>query len=202
MRIAVVKLGGSLAAAGTLRSWLEVLCANGRGRCVVVPGGGEFADAVRAAQQRDRFSDAAAHRMALLAMEQYALLLADLAPTLRLAQSEEDIRARVADGDIALWLPSRMVLADPLIAANWTVTSDSLAAWLARRLAAERLILVKSAAAPSPTASPSALAALGLVDPAFPAYVDAASTTLVYCGPGDEARLAEVLRIENLAGGR
>jgi len=195
VRLAVVKLGGSLAAAGTLRSWLDVLSENGRGRSVVVPGGGAFSDAVRAAQRRHGFSDRAAHRMALLAMEQYAVLLADLAPALRLAESESEIRARLADGDIALWLPSGMVLADAAIAESWAVTSDSLAAWLARRLGAERLILVKSAAAPSP-ASPSELAAQGLVDSAFPAYAAAASFTLVYCGPGEEVRFAQALRLE------
>lgn len=195
MKLAVVKLGGSLAAAGTLRSWLDILCSSGIGRSVVVPGGAAFADAVRAAQQRHGFSDRAAHRMALLAMEQYADMLADMAPELRPAESVPEIESRLAEGGIALWRPYRMVVADRTVAESWSVTSDSLAAWLARHLAAERLILVKSAAAPRPAASAVELAAEGLVDRAFPAYAERAPFGVVYCGPGDERRLAAALQL-------
>lgn len=187
----VVKLGGSLARAGTPGSWLAIVVARGAGRCVIVPGGGDFADAVRTAQERLRFSDGAAHRMALLAMEQYALLLRDLAPTLRPCESAAQIRAALAGGGVALWLPYAMVDADPEVAESWAVTSDSLAAWLARRIEATRLVLVKSAAAPPPPVSPERLAALGLVDPAFPAYATGGGFALGYCGPGEEARLAD-----------
>ena len=37
-----------------------------------------------------------------------------------------------------------MVLADDTIPKNWEITSDSLSAWLANKLGAEQLILVKS----------------------------------------------------------
>jgi aspartokinase-like uncharacterized kinase len=191
---AIVKLGGSLAAAGTLRRWLDVILAQGGGCAIIVPGGGDFADGVRAAQQRLRFSDRTAHRMALLAMQQYALLLHELAPGLHPCADEARIAAALAAGGVALWLPSAMVEADPAIAESWDVTSDSLAAWLAHRLGATRLVLVKSAPAPDPPLSPARLAALGLVDAAFPAYAAKADVPVVYCGPGDAARLADELR--------
>jgi aspartokinase-like uncharacterized kinase len=187
----IVKLGGSLAAAGTLRTWLDVILAQGSGRCVIVPGGGDFADGVRGAQRRLGFSDRVAHRMALLAMQQYALLLAELAPALHPCEDAVQIRAALASGGVALWLPSRMVEADPAIGESWDVTSDSLAAWLAQAIGAARLVLVKSAPAPRPPLSPERLAALGLVDAAFPAYAARAGISVAYCGPGDAARLAE-----------
>lgn len=189
----VVKLGGSLAAAGTLASWLAVVIQHGGGRVVVVPGGGAFADAVREAQRRDGFSDLAAHRMAVLAMEQYAWMLFDLAPMLVPCASLPEMRAALGDGSVALWLPSRMVLADPLIAGNWQVTSDSLAAWLARRLEAQHLVLVKSASAPP--AAAMELAALGYVDRAFPAYAEAALCPVSFCGPREMACLAAALAL-------
>jgi aspartokinase-like uncharacterized kinase len=191
----VVKLGGSLGAAGTLAAWLATLLEHGRGRAVIVPGGGAFADAVRAAQRRDGFSDLAAHRMAVLAMEQYGCLLLDLAPDLVACAGPAEMRAALGSGRVALWLPSRMVAADPLIAGSWDVTSDSLAAWLARRLEAERLVLIKSAPPPQAGASPAELAALGLVDPAFPGYADAAGCPVICCGPGETARLAAALAL-------
>jgi aspartokinase-like uncharacterized kinase len=188
----IVKLGGSLAAAGTLGVWLEAVVAHGAGRFVIVPGGGGFADAVRAAQRRHGFSDRAAHRMALLAMEQYALQLLDLAPALCPAETEAEIATSLAAGRVALWFPHRMVAADPAIAESWNVASDSLAAWLARRLGARRLILVKSAPAPPRPLSPKRLAALDLVDAAFADFAENAPFRLDYCGPGDQDRLAAV----------
>jgi aspartokinase-like uncharacterized kinase len=160
-----------------------------------VPGGGIFADVVRSAQQRFSFSDAAAHAMALLAMEQYAVLLADLEPALRPCADINEIRAALAAGGIALWLPHAMVTSEPGIAASWTVTSDSLAAWLAGRLGVPHLVLAKSAPSPPPPLSARELAKAGLVDAAFPGYIAAAGCSLGYCGPGEEGRLAEALRL-------
>jgi len=190
----VIKLGGSLAEADTLASWLAAILAHGTGRAVIVPGGGVFADAVRAAQSRYRFSDQAAHRMAILAMEQYARLLLDIAPALVPGAGLAPLRAALAANKVALWLPSAMLERDDAIAQSWSVTSDSLAAWLARRLEAERLVLVKSAPAPE-GADPASLAALGLVDPAFPAFAAAARCPVACCGPGETGRLAALLAL-------
>ncbi len=166
----VVKLGGSLANSPYLKRWLSVLAAGG-GMVVVVPGGGPFADQVRALQKRRRFDDATAHHMALLAMEQYGRMLAGLQLGLRPAASRHEIvRARRA-GLAAVWMPTRMVLADRQIAASWDITSDSLAAWLAGKLAADRLVLVKSVTVSGGSVSAAVLARRGIVDPAFPGYL-------------------------------
>lgn len=138
----VVKLGGSLHDSPLLTDWLEALARAG-GRVVLVPGGGPFADTVRAAQGRLEFSDATAHRMALLAMEQYGLLLCDLNPGLRPAASPQAITDIVARGLTPVWLPAAMCRGVWDIPENWSVTSDSLAAWLAHHLGAESLALVK-----------------------------------------------------------
>jgi dihydroneopterin aldolase len=189
--VIVVKLGGSLAEGGALAGWLAAL-AGGGGRVVVVPGGGPFADAVRAEQQRHAFSDRAAHHMALLAMEIYALMLADLMPCLVLCRSLAETRNALANGDVPLWLPSAMVLADRSIPESWDVTSDSLAAWLGRRLEASTVALVKSVDTPS-SLDPSAMAVRGLVDPEFPRFLAQSGARLEMLGPGDEARLARLV---------
>src|SRR6476646_6107739 len=89
--ITVVKLGGSQARSSHLASWLDVLSRCG-GRAVIVAGGGPFADAVRTTQPAMGFDDRAAHHMALLAMEQYAVALASLQPRFTLAASVAAIR--------------------------------------------------------------------------------------------------------------
>lgn len=140
----VIKLGGSLLGAPELIKWLETIVAHSDGKVIIVPGGGLFANAVREAQQVSNVSDAVAHQMALLAMDQYGLMLAAMNPALVTASSELEIAERGWQHRGIVWLPSKMVLADETIPKNWQVTSDSLSAWLANKLAAEQLILVKS----------------------------------------------------------
>ena len=102
----VVKLGGSLAHSRYLKRWLSVL-ADGDPAVIIVPGGGPFADQVRTLQKRRRFDDAAAHHMALLAMEQYGRMLVGLQSGLRPAATRAEItRARRA-GMAAVWMPTR-----------------------------------------------------------------------------------------------
>lgn len=142
----VVKLGGSLNRDALLPQWLELLCTLGRGRVTVVPGGGGFADQAREAQAHWRFDDVAAHNMAVLAMAQTAMLLRALCPALQPAARDAEIRRHLKQGRTALWMPLELLRerADELT--SWEVTSDSLALWLARRLNAERLVVVKSCA--------------------------------------------------------
>src|SRR3954464_6414194 len=143
--LTVIKLGGSHAFAPHLADWVKAITSY-RGRIVVVPGGGPFADAVRAAQSKMGFDERAAHRMALLAMEQYGCGLASLDPRLVMAESHADIDRVLEAGQVPLWLPSRMALAAPEIPWSWDVTSDSLGAWLAGTIRAQRLLLVKHGA--------------------------------------------------------
>lgn len=161
----VVKIGGSLQDSSSLVEWLDNLLTFGSGKVVIVAGGGKFADAVRQSQQKLGFDDSSAHKMALLAMEQYAHLLAGLAPKLRLVSDLKSINACLASERVAVWLPYEMVMREPEIAASWDVTSDGLAAWLAIQLQINSLILVKSAALPTDYSDPQELVELGLIDP-------------------------------------
>jgi aspartokinase-like uncharacterized kinase len=167
----VVKLGGSLLGSAELPRWLEVLARHGDGRVVIVPGGGVFADAVREAQARSGMSEAMAHRLAVLAMDQYGLLLSSLCPQLATAASELELAGRSWQHRAIVWLPSKMVLADESIPQSWEVTSDSLAAWLAGKLKARRLVLVKSAAAQDLDASAEELVRREILDGQFPRFV-------------------------------
>ena len=49
-------------------------------------------------------------------------------------------------GHTAVWLPFEWLRAQPDAHTNWDLTSDSIALDLARRLNAERLVVVKSCA--------------------------------------------------------
>src|SRR5262245_61720381 len=130
----IVKLGGSLAHDARVALWLAMLAELGGGRVTIVPGGGVFADAVRASQRHWHFAARPAHNMAGLAMAQTAHLFHALEPRLTLAIDEASIRHTLHAGQPALWLPFSLLRDAPDLLTTWDVTSDSLALWLARVL--------------------------------------------------------------------
>lgn len=167
----IIKIGGSLLGSDELMHWLQLCAHYGNGQLVIVPGGGIFADAVREAQKRSGCSDAVAHQLAVMAMDQYGELLAGLNPALVRARSELEIAERGWQHRAIVWLPSAMVIADDKIPINWHVTSDSLAAWLAKKLNAEHLLLVKSQRPHAGQATVATLMEQGIVDAHFGDFI-------------------------------
>ncbi|GJD97402.1 amino acid kinase family protein [Methylobacterium iners] len=162
--LSVVKVGGSLTAdEGRLRAILGGLAGSDD---VIVPGGGAFADAVRADQAALGYDDARAHRLALDAMTRMGERFLRLEPRLLSARS---VAACALPGRTRVWDPAALKAGHPEIPESWDVTSDSLALWLATELGAARCLLLKSVDAPS-GAGPAELSRLGLVDAAFPGF--------------------------------
>jgi len=173
----VIKLGGSLAKSGQLLACLDTVEREYQGRAVVlVPGGGDFADQVRAAQQVWRYSDRIAHEMALLAMQQMALVFHGLKANWVIAHSVAEMQSKSAD-QVVIWSPNVVELDQTGVPASWDVTSDSLAAWLANTLSATELILVKSVPI-NPELGLAGLAAQGIIDRAFGDFVAASAFRL------------------------
>ena len=163
----VVKLGGSLSRSDALINCLNSVAQRYQGRAVViVPGGGAFADQVRLAQQRWRFDDRTAHRMAILAMQQMAMLFNGINGDFAVAGSVADIRRQLQRQACVIWSPDNVELEQAAIPASWDISSDSLAAWLAKTLGAAELILVKSAAIDA-SLSLAQLAQKGIIDSGF-----------------------------------
>ena len=145
MRPTVVKIGGALLG---VSGALEQVCAavgamGGRERTVVVPGGGPLADAVRELDRRLGLSPEAAHWMAILAMDQYAHLLTERIEGGRLVEEPGAIAGALEAGATAILAPSRWLRAADPLPHTWDATSDSVAAFVAGALDAERLVLVK-----------------------------------------------------------
>jgi aspartokinase-like uncharacterized kinase len=163
----VVKVGGSLLGSPELEKWLKIFVKFSDGNIIIVPGGGVFAEAVRESQKLSKISDACAHRLAVLAMDQFGLLLANMNPMLAIARTECEIDERTWQHRAIIWLPSTMVLADDTIPQSWDVTSDSIAAWLAHKLEAKHLILIKSEKPNENKLSLKEIEKDGLLDEAF-----------------------------------
>ncbi len=163
----IIKLGGSLSRSDALINRLNAVEKNYQGRAVViVPGGGAFADQVRQAQQYWQFDDTTAHHMAILAMQQMALLFKGLKPDFVICHTVEALQGHITEKEIVIWSPDITELDNAGIPASWDISSDSLAAWLANTLSAAELILIKSAAIDA-SLSLHQLAEQQIVDKAF-----------------------------------
>src|SRR5437867_8983121 len=105
----VVKLGGGvLAHADQFDAALDAIGVAGRERrLLIVPGGGPFADAVRDIDRQLRLSDDAAHWMAILAMDQYAHVIADRMAHGAIAADRRSIDAVADAGRIPVLAPFR-----------------------------------------------------------------------------------------------
>ena len=198
----VVKLGGSLLAAGNLKEWLSVIVKYGAGKLVIVPGGGIFADQVRDAQHKWKFDDTAAHQMALLAMEQYAHLLQSYAPQLSLADSTEEIEQMISQNQIPVCLPFKMTKQCQELSANWNLTSDSLSLWLAGRLNAEHTMLLKSISVSQLSDrggnagdfNARQLSDAGMVDKDFPKFAKTSKSIIWWLAQNDMGTLEKILK--------
>lgn len=143
--LVVVKVGGGLS---SIPGALETVAAGvarlaRRQPVVVVPGGGPLADAVRELDRRVQLSDDAAHWMAILAMDQYAHLLAERIDGARLVDEPGSVLPALAGGRVVVLAPYRWMRAADVLPHTWDATSDSVAAFVAGALDAERLLLIK-----------------------------------------------------------
>jgi len=200
--LTVVKVGGGLGR-GAGDAALRTLCATlgGLGErhpLLVVPGGAWFADAVRDADRRFALPATTSHRMAVLGMEQFGWLLSELVPG-----AVRSAEARRAAGRTTVLLPAALELDG--LPASWNVTSDSIAAWVAVRAGAGRLVLVKEVdglfaewparGAPIARMTAAELAALrpAGVDEHLPTQLESATFETWVISGRDPARLAELL---------
>jgi dihydroneopterin aldolase len=200
VRRAVVKLGGSTAHAAELDIWIAALAGSGL-PLVVVPGGGPFADKVREAQKVIGFSDRAAHVMAILAMDQFGQIILDRNSGYAPARSLAGIEEILAGGKKPVWLPSALATAAPDIEASWDISSDSLAAWLAAKLGAEALLLIKQSSDFRHGDTIESLIARGIVDPCLGRMLPP-GVALHLAGPRDAASAAKMLSEGWLPGAR
>jgi aspartokinase-like uncharacterized kinase len=188
----VFKLGGSVIRSPGLSKWLDVI-ATAPGPTVIVPGGGALANEVRSCQQQLGFGDPTAHRMALLAMDQLAWAVAGMRSGLNVVATEDALHEAIDRGHVAVWAPYTLISERPDVEANWRLTSDSLALWLAGRLGARSCYLIKSITRKSASLDADQLVRDGVVDEAFPAMLAETGVPTSLLGRGDQQELATCL---------
>ena len=174
---AVVKLGGSLLNWGglpaKLTAWIEGQDPDG---LVFLVGGGEIVEAIRAFDRVHSIGEEASHDLALMGLDLTARLVEALGSTFQVTDRPDEWGPIWDAGRVPIFPPGlplrreeRLDL-DPL-PRSWAVTSDSIAARLARRLDVGVLILIKSRDLPDGIEW-AAAPGLGLVDKFFPKAAD------------------------------
>jgi aspartokinase-like uncharacterized kinase len=140
----VVKVGGGLlreeGLAGLRCGCAEAIELAGGRPVLVVPGGGPFADAVRAVDAQVGLADPVAHLLALRAMDQLGELLAPLLP------GAERFTRLAIPRSLGLLVAAPAFEGRPEVPQSWDVTSDSLAVLAAGAIGAAEAILLKAVA--------------------------------------------------------
>lgn len=97
---------------------------------LIVPGGGLFADAVRATDENYSLGADAAHWMAVLGMEQYAFYLRD-----KSCAAATYLITDIPRG-VSILFPYKLLKTEDPLPHTWDVTSDTIAAWVAKQTGA------------------------------------------------------------------
>lgn len=187
-----MKLGGSVIFSEALPLWLNAI-AQATHPVILTTGGGKFADTIRDAYKSLSLSMEAAHEMAILSLNQSAIAIAEKHERFAVAQSQDEIAQIIANDQIPVWAPAHMCAIANDIEATWHVTSDSLALWLAGSLNLEQLLLIKSAPLEDTTLNANTLAKEGVIDKAFPEFLDRTKTQVSILCPGEQSHLQEFL---------
>jgi aspartokinase-like uncharacterized kinase len=185
----VIKVGGSLFDLPELPARLRGWLAQQPPACnVLLAGGGAMADCIRQAHRLQGLDEETCHWLCIRVMSVTARLVAAMLPEAEVATALDAIIAANCESSRLQMVDPLPVLeqadaASPLIKPRplphtWDVTSDSIAAWVACRIEATELVLLKSALPPV-NADAVRAAEAGYVDRYFP--VASAELPCLWC---------------------
>ncbi|MHA1188385.1 MAG: amino acid kinase family protein [Candidatus Heimdallarchaeota archaeon] len=148
----VVKFGGSLTEKGSIKQISKIAKAikeafDDNPSFLIVPGGGIFAENVRAAQKKYKFSDETAHWLAIHAMDQHALILHYFIPGSILMDYSE-IVAHVNNkkqklSKIPILTVTNFMKTTSCLKHSWDTTSDAIATEITANLHIRKIIFLK-----------------------------------------------------------
>jgi aspartokinase-like uncharacterized kinase len=167
----VAKVGGSLFdwpdLGPRLQRWLERLRDD---RVILVPGGGQLVDVLRGLDRKHGLGEDASHELALRVLAVNAHFLAALLTQCLVVNSLDTCCVVWEQRGIPILDCHAFLCAkgerETNLPHSWDATSDSIAAYVARRAGARRLVLLKSTDDPTHGDWIEA-ARLGIIDPYF-----------------------------------
>jgi len=170
----VFKLSGSLDKEKTLSKLIPVIDSlSSRFRIVIVPGGGAFADFIRARSARRKTSEKTAHAQAVLSVGQFGYELAEKFKNGIAANNRSQVQAAFKAGATPVFIPYPFAVEEKRIPATWDATSDTIAVEVCRYLGIGGLVMLKSvdgiyrSGKLQTQAGKASLNKSGVVDPVF-----------------------------------
>lgn len=142
----LIKLGGSLLNSGFMKIWIKFITDHFKGRAIIIPGGGLFANHIRSVQKNYNLEDDIAHDMALYSMSQMGLLISSIDRTnLHFCKTKNEIDRVIAKNKVPIigtfdFLKKRIDSPNK----NWSITSDSMALLISEELQLNTVLIVKS----------------------------------------------------------
>ncbi|NVM31515.1 MAG: delta 1-pyrroline-5-carboxylate synthetase [Candidatus Helarchaeota archaeon] len=141
---AVIKIGGSVLQKGTIKELCKTLDSLAvEYSLVIVPGGGDYANQVRNYYQTFQLSETTAHWMAIFTENILGFLLLEYMDVGVPAFSISEIVEASENSKIPVFMPFQHLFKQDPLPHSWDVTSDSIAAYIAESLGAQKLILLK-----------------------------------------------------------
>jgi aspartokinase-like uncharacterized kinase len=141
----VLKLSGSLDNEKTLSNLIRVIEElSSNFHIVIVPGGGAFADFIRARSTARGVSDETSHAQAVLSVCQFGYELIGRFQNGVAAHNRPQVEAALKSGATPVFIPYPYAVKQTSIPATWDATSDTIAAEVCRDLGIGGLVLLKS----------------------------------------------------------
>ena len=140
------KLGGSILYSGFMKIWVKFITDRFKGRAIIVPGGGLFANHIRSVQKNYNLEDDIAHDMALYSMSQMGLLISSIDRTnVHFCNTKNEINGVIEENKVPIignfdFLKKRIGSLNK----NWSITSDSIAVLISEELQLNTVLIVKS----------------------------------------------------------
>ncbi|VAX22731.1 hypothetical protein MNBD_NITROSPINAE03-2090 [hydrothermal vent metagenome] len=170
----VFKLSGSLDNEKILSRLIPVIDElSSKLRVVIVPGGGAFADFIRARSARRKTSEKTAHAQAVMSTGQFGYELAERFKNGIAVYNRSQVTAAFKSGATPVFIPHPFAVDQKRIPATWEATSDTIAVETCRYLRIGGLVMLKSVdgiyknGKLQAQAGKASLKKSGVVDPVF-----------------------------------
>jgi len=133
----LIKIGGSLTY--SVKELLNEL-KNTDEEIIIIPGGGDFANVVRNLYEKTELDETGAHKIATVCTDLIGMYFSEVSG-IKTADNLFDAKRILKDEGIVIVLPSKIVLSTDELPHSWDVTSDSIAAYVAKLLNLNSLII-------------------------------------------------------------
>ncbi|VAX22332.1 hypothetical protein MNBD_NITROSPINAE04-1286 [hydrothermal vent metagenome] len=168
-------------------------------RIVIVPGGGAFADFIRARSIRRKTSDKTAHAQAVISTGQFGYELAERFKNGIVAHNRSQVEAALKASATPVFIPYPYAVGQKRIEASWDATSDTISAEVCRYLGIGGLVMLKSVdgifenGKLKKIVSKASLKKSGVVDPVFVSCLEPGWDVFILNGRKPE-RLKELFK--------